>query len=197
MQRRNTKRTREPGTALRAISSVEVDFSALFEEHYDQIASYLMRRQVDRSTAEDLAQTTFLEAYDRQATFDPQKGDLRAWLFGIATNLMRRHFRTERRRLHAYARAASRQVEPPEGWDEVVDRLDARAYAGAIAAALATLSLRDYEVVTLHCWSALSHEQIATALGIPKGTVKSRLNRARRQVWAQLDPHIRETNDDG
>jgi RNA polymerase sigma factor (sigma-70 family) len=176
---------------------VEVDFPALFEEHYDPIASYLMRRQVDRSTAEDIAQTTFLEAYDRQAAFDSQKGDPRAWLFGIATNLMRRHFRTERRRLHAYARAVSRQVEPPVDSEEIFSRLDARACAGAIAAALATLSRRDYEVVTLHCWSELSYVEIAIALGIPEGTVKSRLNRARHQVRAQLDPGIRETNGGG
>jgi RNA polymerase sigma factor (sigma-70 family) len=156
-----------------------------------------MRRQVDRSTAEDLAQATFLEAYDRQATFDPQKGDARGWLFGIATNLIRRHFRTERRRLEAYARAASRQAEPRDDCDDICSRLDARTRAGAISAALATLSLGDYEVVTLHCWAELSHEEIATALGIPKGTVKSRLNRARQQVRAQLESRIREANEDG
>jgi RNA polymerase sigma-70 factor (ECF subfamily) len=197
MSPREPDHTREPATPVRAISLVEIDIQALFEEHYDDIASYLTRRLVDRATAEDIAQTTFLEAYDRQATFDPRRGTPRGWLFGIASNLMRRHFRTERRRLEAYARAASRQVSPPDGWDELYNRVDADASAGAIASALATLSLRDYEVVSLHCWAELSHDEIATALGIPTGTVKSRLNRARRRLRTALDPQISEKTDDG
>lgn len=188
-------RDREPLAPLRAIHPVEIDFPVLFEEYYDQIAAYLTRRQVDRSTAEDLAQLTFLEAYDRRATYDHRKGTARGWLFGIATNLMRHHFRSERRRLRAYGRAVSRQVQPQDGCDEICTRLDARASAGAIAAALATLSLGDYEVLTLHCWAELSHEEIAVAVGVPKGTVKSRLNRARRQVRSQLDQSSLETKD--
>lgn len=185
----------EPEPALRAISSVEIDFAALFEKHYDQIAAYLTRRQVDRSTAEDIAQMTFVEAYDRRATYDERKGTPRGWLFGIATHLMRRHFRSERRRLQAYARAASREIEPSDGSEEACARIDARAAEGTIAVALASLSQRDYEVLTLHCWAELSHEEIATAVGIPAGTVKSRLSRARQQLRAQLDPSVVGSND--
>ncbi len=174
---------------------MELDFLALFEAHYDDIAGYVTRRQVDRSTAEDIVSTTFVEAIDRRATFDHRKGDPRAWLFGIATNLMRRHFRSEHRRLLAYARAASREIEGPDTAEETCGRLDASATAGSVAAALATLSQGDYEVLTLLCWAELSQEEIATALGIPKGTVKSRLHRARRQVRAQLDPSSLETTD--
>lgn len=177
------------------MSSVEIDFPAAFEDCYDEITAYLMRRQVDRSGASDIAQMTFLEAYDRRATYDPRKGTPRAWLFGIATNLMRRHFRAENRRLRAYARAGTREVEPLDGFDAICSSLDFRALEGVTAAALATLGPGDYEVLTLHCWAELSYEEIATALGIPKGTVKSRLNRARRQVRAQLDLRILEAND--
>jgi RNA polymerase sigma-70 factor (ECF subfamily) len=166
----------------------ELDFPALFEEYYDQIAAYAMRRQVDRFAAEDIAQMTFLEAYDRRATYDYRKGSPRGWLFGIATNLMRRHFRCERRRLRAYGRAASREVQPPDVWDETCGRLDANRSVGAIATALATLSRGDYEVLTMHCWAELSHDEIAAAAGIPKGTVKSRLSRARQHMRARLDP---------
>jgi len=171
-----------------------IDFSALFEDHYDPIAAYVMRRQLDRSTAEDIAQATFLTAYDRRATYDETKGAPRGWLYGIATNLMRHHFRDENARLRAYARAASREVAPPDRLDDACGRLDASAHAGAIAAALATLSRGDYEVLTLHCWAELSDQEIAIAVGIPKGTVKSRLNRARRLLRMQLDP-ILDQND--
>jgi RNA polymerase sigma factor (sigma-70 family) len=191
------ERTREAQTAVRAISCVELDFPALFDEHYDQIAAYLLRRLMDRVAAEDIAQMTFIEAYDRRETYDHRKGSPRAWLFGIATHLLHHHCRSEHRQLRAYARAASRQVEPGDGSDMLCDRLDARASSGALAAALATLSQGDRQVLTLFFWAELSYEEIASTVGIPKGTVGSRLNRARRQVRAQLDPSILEANDDG
>lgn len=174
---------------------MELDFPALFDEYYDRIAAYLSRRLMDRSTAEDLAQRTFLEAYDRRATYDYRKGSPRAWLFGIATNLLRHHFRAERTQLRAFSRAASREVEATDHRDETHNRLDWRATSGQIAAALATLRQGDYEVLALHCWADLSHKEIATALKLKEGTVKSRLNRARRQMRLQLDPSILETND--
>jgi RNA polymerase sigma-70 factor (ECF subfamily) len=174
---------------------MEIDFPALFDQYYDPVAAYLVRRHLDRATAEDIAQTTFLTAYDRRATYDESRGAPRAWLYGIATNLMRRHFRDEQARLRAYARAASREVEPPDRSDDSCRRIDAGMFAGPIAAALATLSRGDYEVLTLHCWAELSDREIATAVGIPTGTVKSRLHRARCQMRTQLNPSILEQND--
>lgn len=195
MQRCALGRNREPPAAVGAISAVELDFPALFDDYYDRIASYVSRRLVDRSVAEDLAQMTFLEAYDRRATYEPLKGSPRAWLFGIATNLLRHHYRSERTQLRAYSRAASREAEPADASEETHRRLDWRATSGQIANALAALDPGDYDVLTLHCWADLSHNEIATALKIKEGTVKSRLNRARRQMRLQLDPSILEAND--
>jgi len=62
---------------------VELDIPALFDEHYDEIATYVMRRLMDRSASEDIAQMTFIEAYDHRESYDPGKGKPRAWLFGI------------------------------------------------------------------------------------------------------------------
>lgn len=175
--------------------AVELDFAALFEAYYDRIAVYLARRLMDGSAAEDLAQMTFLEAYARRATYDHRKGSPRGWLFGIATNLLRHHRRSERTQLRAYSRAASREVELENRYDEADSQLDWRAASGQIAAALAALDPSDYDVLTLHCWAELSHKEIATALSIKEGTVKSRLNRARRQMRLQLAPSILEAND--
>ena len=194
MQQGDTSRSREPQSALRAISYVELDFPTLFEKYYGPIARYLMR-QVDRHTAEDLASMTFREAYDRRATYDCAKGSERAWLFGIATHLFHRHLRSEGRRLRAYDRVASLEVEECDECDEILARLDARTTERVIADALQRLARRDYEVLTLHCWAELSDNEIAVALGIPTGTVKSRLYRARHQMRAQLSPSVVEPND--
>ena len=174
---------------------MELDFPALFEAHYDEIARYLARRLVEPSIAEDIAQTTFVEAYDRRATYDQRKGSPRAWLYGIAIHLMLRHFRSEQRRLQAYGRAASRVATMGDGDDEICHRLDAQASVGVMARALASLSQGDYEVLTLWCWAELSYEEIATALGIRKGTVRSRLNRARYKVRVHLDRARMEPSD--
>lgn len=175
--------------ALKLIEADLLDVMTLFDQHYDDILVYLMRRQLDRATAEDLAQMTFLEAYDHRATYIQFADEARVWLFGIANNLMRRHLRSEKLRLLAYSRAVSREVEPPDASDEVERRVDARATSGVLAAALASLSRSDYEVLSLHSWAGLSHREIAVALGVPEGTVKSRLNRARHQLRKQLGAH--------
>jgi RNA polymerase sigma factor (sigma-70 family) len=177
---------------LRAISPVGLDFPALFEKHYDEIVRYLKRRLMEPAIAEDIAQNTFVEAYDRRATYDQEKGSPRAWLFGIAIHLMQRHFRSERRRLRAYGRAVSRYIDLGDDNDEVCDRLDAHAIVGELAGALAALSRGDYEVLTMYCWAELSYEEIAIALQIPTGTVKSRLNRARRELRTYLSPTVLE-----
>jgi RNA polymerase sigma factor (sigma-70 family) len=161
-----------------------VDFAALFDLYYDPICGYL-RRRVEPAIADELAAQTFLEAYDRRASFDPLRGKPRAWLYGIAINLLRHHRRAEERRLRAYARAAVTHRRDES--DDAHDRLDADRAAPALAAALATLSPSDREVLLLFAWAELSYDEIATTVGIPVGTVRSRLNRARCLVRARLE----------
>ncbi len=160
-----------------------MDFAALFDCHYDAISSYL-RRRIEPAVADELAAQTFLEAYDRRATYDHGRGEPRAWLYGIAVNLLRRHRRSEERRLRAYARAA--RAEPAHEHSDPSGQLDARAAAPILATALAALSPTDREVLLLFAWADLSYEQIAEAVGIPIGTVRSRMNRARRKVRERL-----------
>lgn len=103
---------------------------------------------------------------------------MRPWLFGIAANLLRRHRRAEERRLRAYARAAMAPGDA-SAFDGVDERLDAAAATVALAHALASLGPGERDVLLLHAWADLSYEQIAGALAIPVGTVRSRLHRAR------------------
>jgi RNA polymerase sigma-70 factor (ECF subfamily) len=154
-------------------------FGELFDRHFAEIHRYLARR-VGGALADELAAETFVLAFRARARYDREAVDARPWLFGIGANLVRRHWRTERRRLRAYARTG---LDPIcDDASDVDRRLDAAAAAPQLAAALASLSAGEREVLLLFAWADLSYEEIATALGIAIGTVRSRLSRARAHV---------------
>ena len=149
-----------------------MDFEALFEEHFGAIYGYLARR-VGPDLARDLAAETFTRGWAARKRFDPQRGEPRPWLFGIANNLLRHHYRDEERRLAAFAR-----VDTP--------REEGVSDEPPVAEALAVLSREERDVLLLFAWAELSYEQIAEALTLPIGTVRSRLNRARTRMREEL-----------
>jgi RNA polymerase sigma-70 factor (ECF subfamily) len=160
-------------------------FAELFDRHFPAVHRYLRRRLGDELAGE-LAAETFLQAFRSRGRFgDGSTGSVVAWLYGIAANLVRMNHRAEERRLRAYARAAGRQPSS-EPEIAVADRLDARALGPALALALAELSPPLREVLVLHAWAELSHEEIAAALGCSATAVRTRLHRARAQVAAEL-----------
>jgi RNA polymerase sigma factor (sigma-70 family) len=146
-------------------------FAVLFDRHFDQIHGYLTQR-VGRDRADDLAATTFTVAFERRATFRGQD-NVRAWLFGIATNLLRNEWRAEQRAISALAQLTA-AADPAEA--------GARAHRDEVLQALARLDPDQREVVLLHAWEGLSYEEIAAAIGVPIGTVRSRLARARQRL---------------
>lgn len=161
-----------------------LSFEAAFEAEFAPLYRYL-RRRVGSDAAEDLASATFATAYANWERFDPAR-PVRPWLYGIAANLVRHHWRAERRMLRAYARAG---VDPVHGSDdESISRADASARLRQVAAALAELRPQEREILLLHAWSELSDSEIAAALSLPVGTVKSRLHRAREQLRNRSDP---------
>jgi RNA polymerase sigma-70 factor (ECF subfamily) len=131
---------------------------------------------------------TFLVAFRRRGSYRLDRQDARPWLFGIASNLLRDHWRAEQRQTRAWERSAIRG-EDGSDVDDVVERVDAAAAASVVGLALAALDARDREVLTLFAWADLSYDEIAEALAIPAGTVRSRLNRARRRVREILAAH--------
>jgi RNA polymerase sigma factor (sigma-70 family) len=134
--------------------------------------------RIGRQLAEDLASETFVVAFRRRRSYDLARNDARPWLFGIAVNLLRDHRRTEERRLRAYARVSA---DPREASDELADRLDP-----AVSAALLHLCHEDRSLILLLAWADLTYEQIADALGVPVGTVRSRVSRIRTKLRAHL-----------
>jgi len=159
-------------------------FAAFFERYFSQIHQYLAGR-VGGKTADDLAAEVFVVAFAQRQRYDLARGCARPWLYGIATNLIGTHWRQEQRRYRALARADARQVSPSDE-DLVADRVSASAVGPALAAALAALEAGDRDVLLLVALADLGNREVAQALGIPYGTVGSRLNRARKRLREAL-----------
>lgn len=172
---------------IRQSTSVAERFAPLFDRHAPAVHRYLVRRI--GAPADDLLAETFLIAFRRRASYRPVQVEVRPWLFGIATNVLRRYVRQERRRYRALARMPVDDVPPPTA-DDTVDRVDARTLRRDLAAALAALKRGDRDVLLLFAWADLSYAEIAAVLEIPVGTVRSRLNRARRLTRTALEPAL-------
>jgi RNA polymerase sigma-70 factor (ECF subfamily) len=151
-------------------------FAGVFDRHYSAIHRFLSGR-VGRDLADDLSSETFAVAFRRRATYDRLREDARPWLFGIAANLLRDHRRSEERRLRAYSRAAPEIADSEDG----APKLD-----GPLAVALLSLSVEERNLILLFAWAELSYEQLAEALSLPVGTVRSRLSRTREKLRARL-----------
>jgi RNA polymerase sigma factor (sigma-70 family) len=157
-------------------------FDAAFEDEFASLHRYLARR-VGAAAADELAAETFAVAFRNWDRLDPER-PVRPWLYGIAANLMRHHWRKERRMLRAYARSGVDPVFADE--DAAVERADADARHRELATALAGLRKDEREILLLRAWAELTDSEIADALGLPIGTVKSRLSRARDRLRNQL-----------
>jgi len=152
-------------------------FGEIFHRYAGAVHRYAARRAGD-AVADDVTSETFLIAFQRRARFDPAREDARPWLFGIATNLIHRHRIATARVL----RAMERSVPEPVTTHHPDEALDAQLAVGRLAGRIRRLSAGDRDCLLLFAWAELSYDEIAEALHIPVGTVKSRLNRARRQI---------------
>ncbi len=159
-------------------------FAAIFDRHAPHIQRYLARR-LGRQIADDLVAETFLVAFGKRGRYDLARTNARPWLYGIATNLVSQHHRDEVREYRLRS-AIVPDPHPVSHDDRVAARVSAQARQGELAAALANLAPGDRDVLLLIAWECLSYEEVAHALTIPVGTVRSRLNRARHQVRAAL-----------
>ncbi|MFI6320220.1 RNA polymerase sigma factor [Nonomuraea sp. NPDC050556] len=167
-------------------------FAAVFDAHFDEIHRYVAYR-LGPDNAEDVVGETFLIAFRKRAQFDPSRAAAKTWLYGIATNLIGKHRRQEARTLRALSRCAPDR-DTPGHEDRVVVQVAAESLRQDLAAALAELDQRDRDVVQLLALAGLSHEEVAVALGIPNGTVRSRLNRARKKLRGSLSLVLQEAD---
>ncbi|AEN11587.1 MULTISPECIES: RNA polymerase sigma factor [unclassified Streptomyces] len=163
-------------------------FAELFHRYADDIHRYVARR-LGAEAADDLMAETFVVAFQQRRRYDLDRPEARPWLYGIATNLVGGHRRAEARRLRAMSRAAAPDGRGAEGEplaDRVAARVSAEGTRGALAGALAALPARYRDVLLVVAWGDLDYAEAAEALGVPVGTVRSRLHRARKRVRAAL-----------
>lgn len=162
-------------------------FSGLFDRHARAVGAFAYRRVGD-AAGEDVLSESFLVAFQRRGSFDLQRESALPWLLGITSMVARRHRVAEARQWRAFEASAARGVHAADaGLDDLHDRLDAQAVMPVLARRIAALTARDRETLLLYAWGELTYEEIADALGVPVGTVRSRLNRVRRR----LDPSRR------
>ncbi|WP_250283652.1 MULTISPECIES: RNA polymerase sigma factor [unclassified Frankia] len=165
----------------RARSGDGTAFGLLFRAHSSAVYTYCFRRLGSWSGAEDATSVVFLEAWRRRADAVALSGSLRPWLLGVATNVVRNQTRATRRYDAALYRLPPPDVEPDPA-DEVVARLDDEQRMQDILRELAVLNRGERDVVALVAMAGLSYAEAAVALGVPVGTVRSRLARARARL---------------
>lgn len=169
-------------------------FGEIYHRYAADVHGFAARR-LGPEHAEDVTAETFATAFTIRSRFDPTRESARPWLMGIAVRHIGHRRRAERSR---YRMIATLTPAPPQEGpaDHVVAALAARSLRGPLAAAFARLRAPDRDVLMLIAWAELSYAEAAEALGVPIGTVRSRLSRARRVVRAELadvlDPNEEE-----
>jgi RNA polymerase sigma factor (sigma-70 family) len=191
--RSRTARAAAAGDASRA-SDAEViagslddpeRFAVIFDRHADEIYRYAARR-LGQQAAADAVSEVFLAAFRNRGRYQPDRGDARPWLYGIATKVVSQQLRAEGRRAHLLAVVPA---PPPAEFpaDEIGDRITAEQLRPVLLGVLEALPDADRELVFLVAWAGLSYQQAAQALEIPVGTVRSRLHRVRAKVRRAID----------
>lgn len=158
-----------------------VAFERVFDRHADLIYRFVRRRTGDPDLAEEVVSQAFLEAWRQRKRIRLLDGSLRSWLLGVASNLVKRHWRSLDRRKRAIGRLP---LPGPvlDHADEVADRTDGQRRLQTLGTQLERMPRKQVEVLLLWAWEELSYDEIAQALDIPVGTVRSRLARARKRL---------------
>jgi RNA polymerase sigma-70 factor, ECF subfamily len=157
-------------------------FAELVTAHGSDLHGYLARRVP--GAADDLLSEVWLAAFAGWRRYDPERGSVRGWLFGVARNVMLAHLRQAR------VGALPAWTPAVDVWDAVVARLDAAAVAPRLRMALAALPDVERELLLLVAWEQLTPTEAAEAVGIPAGTARSRLHRARTRMREHLETDV-------
>ncbi len=174
----------------RAVDGEPDAFAVLFDRHAQAVYNYLFRRTADWTLAEDLTSVVFLEAWRRRTDVRFERELALPWLFGVATNVLRNRRRSQWRHRAALERLPREHAH--DFADEANSRLDDERQMRTVLRAIAELPRREQDVLALCAWAGLSYEEAAVALGVPVGTVRSRLSRARARIRELSSAHGHE-----
>lgn len=156
-------------------------FGTLYDDCARAVYNYAFRLTGNWSTAEEVVSLTFLEAWRLRGRVEPEGGGLQPWVLSIAGNVVRNVGRAARRHQAALGRLPPPQPIPDFA-DDLASRIDDAAQLRHVGQALAGLRRSEREVLALCVWSGLGYADAARALGVPVGTLRSRLSRARRKL---------------
>lgn len=166
----------------RLVGDGNVDaFGSLFDRHCGDIYRFALRRLGSAEAAEDLVAAVFLEAWRQRNSVSTRDESLRPWLFGVASNLVRREWRSVERSARAHAQVIDEEPETDHA-EKAADSVDAQRRLAEVQRLLGSLPEQQREVLLLWAWEELSYDEISIVLNIPPGTVRSRLNRARSNL---------------
>ncbi|WP_327343753.1 RNA polymerase sigma factor [Streptomyces europaeiscabiei] len=170
-------------------------FAEVYDAYARAVYNHAYRLTGDWSTAEEVMADTFLDAWRTRERLEPDGGSLKPWLLGMATNKARNANRGLGRRLAFLARRPA--PDPVADFaDETAGRLDDARRLAAVRQVYGRLRRAEREVLALCVWSGLDYGQAAEALGVPVGTVRSRLSRARARLGRLTEEHLREGRAD-
>ena len=178
-------RPKRPGTGTKSGDSAEGSplVAELFEVHSAAVHAYLARR-AGRQLADDLLADVWLRALRAEADPGSTLCSPLPWLYAVARNRLWEHWRAEARRRPPVPQLV---VDP---WEDCDNRLEASRLIPVLSEALAGLSDADREILLLVAWEELEPAEAAAVVGIPQGTARSRLHRARQSVQMHLNTHI-------
>ncbi|MEV6157229.1 RNA polymerase sigma factor [Nonomuraea sp. NPDC052129] len=159
-------------------------FAMVFDRHAPALHRFAARR-LGHDSAEDVVSETFLAAFEHRDRYQYGQVSARPWLYGIASNVIGKRRRREVARYRAYVRGGVDPAEITGG--PVEDGVGTLAVNRPLMAALAGLRTGDRNALLLVAWAELTYEEVAEALDVPVGTVRSRLNRARKKVRQALE----------
>ncbi|WP_396658329.1 RNA polymerase sigma factor [Microbacterium oxydans] len=163
-------------------------FSEIFERHIGAVSAYVARR-VGPAASDDIVSETFLIAFRKRRRYDLTRSSALPWLMGIATNVLGQHRRAQAQHWRALQASVGQHDQvAADDHDRSSSQLDAAGEIERLYPRIAALTARDREVLFLHAWGDLTYEQIAAALAIPVGTVRSRLSRIRAKLAAPPPP---------
>jgi RNA polymerase sigma-70 factor (ECF subfamily) len=171
----------------RAVDGDSEGFGVLFDRHGERVRAYCARRTGSLDAADDLVFVVFLEAWRRRAEVELLRDSVLPWLYGIANHTLQRRWRTAVRHRRALDRLSATLTDVPDHAEDVVKRVDDVRDLDRLHQVVRRLRRSDQEVLILCLWQGLEYEAAALALGVPVGTVRSRLSRARARLRAALD----------
>ncbi|MEU8508674.1 RNA polymerase sigma factor [Streptomyces brevispora] len=167
-------------------------FRELFRDYAQLVYRHAVRSTGNWAMSEDVVSLTFLEAWRLREKLRDEGESPRPWLMGIAVNVLRNTGRAARRHDRALARLPLRDVLPDFA-DELVGRIADSEELAAAKVALGMLRRSEREVFALCVWSGLGYAEAAEALGVPVGTVRSRLSRARTRLRKLTEGELRRS----